>query len=160
MVSRYSRAWFSFPLCLGLLLLAPLIASAAPRGEFSPEDAAIIAEKWPEARQNPSGLRYVVLQEGDGPIPRHRQRVSVLYRGTLIDGTEFSANQDRDNPFVFRVGAGEVIVGWEEAFSEMRVGEKRILIIPFALGYGLRGNPPKIPNRSTLIFEVELLSVE
>lgn len=145
-------------------LLVALVATpalrAVPRAELSPQDAEIVAKKWPEARQNPSGLRYVVLKEGSGPTPRTRQRLTVLYRGTLLDGTEFSANLDPKNPFVFRLGAGEVIVGWEEAFSEMRVGEKRTLIVPYALGYGLRGRPPDIPNRATLVFDVELLAIE
>jgi len=159
MSSRPPRAFWRLSLLLGLFL-TPAVSLALPRGEFSAADDAIIAEKWPEARENPSGLRYVVLQEGDGPIPRPRQRLTVLYKGSLIDGTEFSAKQDPADPFVFRLGAGEVISAWEEAFSEMHVGEKRILIIPFALGYGLRGNPPKIPNRASLVFEVELLAVE
>jgi FKBP-type peptidyl-prolyl cis-trans isomerase len=101
-----------------------------------------------------------VLKEGDGDRPKPRQRLTVLYRGTLIDGTEFSAGLDPNDPFVFRLGAGEVIAGWEEAFADMRVGEKRVLILPYSLGYGLRGNPPKIPNRATLVFEVELLKIE
>lgn len=154
----------SYPLPRWLFLLvvslAATLGEAAPRGEFSAADEKIIAEKWPEARENPSGLRYVVLQEGNGPRPKIRQRLTVLYRGMLIDGTEFSAMQDPKNPFIFRLGAGEVIVGWEEAFAEMRPGEKRVLIIPYALGYGLRGNPPNVPNRATLVFEVELLAIE
>src|SRR5690606_29015903 len=116
------------PLLL-LVFLCGRTALAAPRAEFPPEDAAIIAERWPDARIKPSGLRYVVLKEGSGDIPRTRQRLSVLYRGTLLDGTEFSARLDPADPFVFRLGAGEVIVGWEEAFAEMRSGEKRLLII-------------------------------
>lgn len=160
MFSRSPRALWRMALIIGLAV-APAVAHAVPRGEFSEEDAAVIAEKWPEARQNPSGLRYVVLQEGEGPIPRPRQRVTVLYKGWLLDGTEFSAKQDPADPFIFRLGAGEVIAAWDEAFSEMQVGEKRVLIIPFALGYGLRGNPQaKIPNRASLVFEVELLAVE
>jgi FKBP-type peptidyl-prolyl cis-trans isomerase len=150
-------------LCRALLVaaLAGLwTAQAAPRSELSMADAAIVAEKWPEARENPSGLRYVVLQEGTGNRPKPRQRLTVLYRGSLIDGTEFSSGLDPKDPFVFRLGAGEVIAGWEEAFADMRVGEKRVLILPYSLGYGLRGNPPKIPNRATLVFEVELLKIE
>jgi FKBP-type peptidyl-prolyl cis-trans isomerase len=153
---RYLPHWFALvAACAG-----SLTTQAAPRAELTAEDAAIVAEKWPEARENPSGLRYIVLAEGSGDRPKPRQRLTALYRGMLIDGTEFSSGVDPNNPFVFRLGAGEVIVGWEEAFSEMRVGEKRILIIPYSLGYGLRGNPPKVPNRATLVFEVELLKIE
>jgi len=141
-------------------LAAPGTVYAGPRGDFSAEDAEIIAQKWPEAHENPSGLRYVVLKEGTGPVPKTRQRLTVVYRGSLIDGTVFNEKLDPNDPFVFRLGAQEVIKGWEEAFAEMRVGEKRVLIIPFALGYGLRGNPPAVPNRATLVFEVELLAVE
>ena len=149
----------SFSLALALLLTASGL-QAAPRGELSPQDAKTVAENWPEALEDPSGLRYVVLREGTGPRPKIRQRVSVLYRGALIDGTVFSEMIDPKEPFVFRLGAGEVIAGWEEAFADMRAGEKRLLIIPYALGYGLRGNPPSVPNRATLVFEVELLSIE
>jgi FKBP-type peptidyl-prolyl cis-trans isomerase len=144
---------------LPMLIVTPLL-EAAPRGQLSAEDARIVAEKWPEALEDPSGIRYVVLQEGAGPRPRLRQRLSVLYRGSLLDGTVFSEALDPNDPFVFSLGANEVILGWEEAFADMRAGEKRLLIIPYVLGYGLRGNPPKVPNRATLIFEVELLKIE
>lgn len=142
------------------LTTAAATAFAGPRGEFSREDAEIIQQKWPDAAEMPSGLRYVVLKPGDGPRPLQRQRLAVLYRGSLLDGREFSAALDPEKPFKFALGAREVILGWEQAFAEMRPGEKRLLIIPYALGYGLRGRPPDIPNRATLVFEVELLAIE
>jgi FKBP-type peptidyl-prolyl cis-trans isomerase len=131
-----------------------------PRAEFSRQDEEIINKKWPEAVSTPSGLRYIQLKEGTGARPLPRQRLSVLYRGMLLDGKEFSASLDPEKPFVFTLGTRRVIAGWEEAFPDMRVGEKRLLIIPYALAYGLLGRPPDIPNRATLVFEVELLAIE
>jgi peptidylprolyl isomerase len=156
LLNRALAAW------AGLLACAffALVAHAQPRVSFTPEEDQIIREKWPQALEKPSGLRYVVLQEGTGPRPRPRQRCKALYEGMLLDGTMFDRNLDRDKPFVFVVGSRQVIAGWEEAFMDMRVGEKRVLIIPYALGYGLRGRPPDIPNRATLVFTVELLGVE
>ena len=143
----------------GCLIAIP-ISHAGPRAEFPPEDEAIVLEKWPEAITSPSGLMYVLVKEGTGRRPLHGERVRVLYRGTFLDGKEFSSTLDPENPFVFTVGTRKVIEAWEEAFAKMRVGEKRILIVPYALGYGLLGRPPDIPNRATLIFEVELLGIE
>jgi FKBP-type peptidyl-prolyl cis-trans isomerase len=146
-------------LFLGTLLAAPA-ARAVPRAEFPRQDEEIINKKWPEAVSTPSGLRYIQLKEGNGARPLPRQRLSVLYRGMLLNGTEFSASVDPEKPFVFTLGTRRVIAGWEEAFPDMRVGEKRLLIIPYALAYGLLGRPPDIPNRATLVFEVELLAIE
>jgi FKBP-type peptidyl-prolyl cis-trans isomerase len=142
----------------GMTALTPL--GAAPRGEFSAEDRDIIEKRWPDAGQTASGMRYMILKEGAGPKVRNRQRVSVLYKGSLLNGVVFSEKSDAQDPFKFSVGSGEVILGWEEALLDMRAGEKRLLIIPFALGYGLRGREPDIPNRATLVFEIELLKVE
>lgn len=133
---------------------------AAPRADFSDADDAIIRENWPEAIELPSGLRYVIETEGTGSKPLSHQKVSVLYRGSLLDGTVFSQNLDETAPFRFTIGMDRVVLGWEEAILDMHVGEKRIVIIPYALGYGLRGRPPDIPNRATLVFEIELLSIE
>jgi FKBP-type peptidyl-prolyl cis-trans isomerase len=133
---------------------------AAPRGEFSAEDRDIIEKRWPDAGQTASGMRYMVLKDGSGPKVRSRQRVSVLYKGSLLNDMVFSEMSDANNPFKFSVGGGEVILGWDEALLDMRAGEKRLLIIPYALGYGLRGREPDIPNRATLVFEIELLKVE
>lgn len=146
--------------CALACAILPTGLSAAPRGEFSAEDRDIIEKRWPDAGQTASGMRYVILQDGSGPKVRNRQRVSVLYKGSLLDGTVFSEKSDANDPFKFSVGNGEVILGWEEALLDMRAGEKRLLIIPFALGYGLRGREPDIPNRATLVFEVELLKIE
>jgi FKBP-type peptidyl-prolyl cis-trans isomerase len=143
-------AWAAFP---GALV-------AGPRAEFSEDDEKIITERWPDAMTTPSGMRFVLLKDGAGPTPRYGQRIKVLFRGTLLDGTEFGKSEDPKDPFVFTLGTRKVIAGWEEAFATMRAGEKRVLIIPHALAFGLLGRPPDIPNRATLIFDVELVSFE
>ena len=107
-----------------------------------------------------SGLKYVDLVEGTGPTPRIGQTISVNYIGTLENGTKFDSSYDKGTPLQFIVGTGSVIKGWDEGLMSMKVGGKRKLIIPPSLGYGTRGSPPKIPGNSTLIFDVELLSVK
>ncbi|XP_020604238.1 peptidyl-prolyl cis-trans isomerase FKBP2-like [Orbicella faveolata] len=82
------------------------------------------------------------------------------YTGTLDDGTEFDSSIPRGEPFVFTLGVGQVIKGWDQGLLNMCEGEKRKLVIPSDLGYGQRGAPPKIPGGATLIFEVELLKIE
>ncbi|KAM7445019.1 FK506-binding protein 2A [Porites harrisoni] len=82
------------------------------------------------------------------------------YTGTLDDGTEFDSSIPRGEPFVFTLGVGQVIKGWDQGLLNMCEGEKRKLVIPSDLGYGDRGAPPKIPGGATLIFEVELLKIE
>jgi len=82
------------------------------------------------------------------------------YTGSLQDGTEFDSSIPRGSPFVFTLGAGQVIKGWDQGLLNMCVGEKRKLVIPSDLGYGDRGSPPKIPGGATLIFEVELMKID
>ena len=88
------------------------------------------------------------------------KKITVNYSGTLTDGTKFDSSYDRGTPFTFNLGAGEVIQGWDQGFAGMKVGGKRKLTIPASLGYGSQGAGGLIPPNATLIFEVELLSVE
>jgi peptidylprolyl isomerase len=108
----------------------------------------------------PSGLKYVELVEGTGVIPQTGQRIDVHYVGTLEDGTKFDSSRDRGQPFSFTIGKGQVIKGWDEGLSTMKVGGRRILTIPPDLGYGARGAGGVIPPNATLIFDVELLGVK
>jgi FKBP-type peptidyl-prolyl cis-trans isomerase len=127
--------------------------------QFSTGDAMIIAQKYPNAHRTESGLLYVVHEPGKGPTPFKGQIVSVQYVGTFLDGRKFDSSIDRGEPFNFAVGFGRVIPAWDEAFGSMRSGEKRTLIVPYWLGYGERGRG-KIPERTTLVFEVELLGID
>ena len=106
----------------------------------------------------PSGLQYKVITEGKGEIPADTCKVKVNYKGTLIDGTEFDSSYKRNEPATFR--ANQVIKGWTEALTMMPVGSKWELYIPQDLAYGARESGGQIKPFSTLIFEVELLSIE
>jgi len=105
----------------------------------------------------PSGLQYKVITEGSGDIPKPEDSVTVNYRGTLIDGTEFDSSFKRGQPATFRVTG--VIPGWTEALTKMKTGAKWELVIPSNLAYGERGNQNIAPN-ATLRFEVELISIK
>ena len=107
----------------------------------------------------PSGLKYIDLQEGTGATPQPGQTVVVHYTGTLENGTKFDSSLDRNQPFKFKIGVGQVIKGWDEGVGTMKVGGRRRLIIPAELGYGARGAGGVIPPNATLIFEVELLKI-
>lgn len=107
-----------------------------------------------------SGLKYIDLEEGTGETPKTGQMVVVHYTGTLEDGTKFDSSRDRNRPFSFKIGVGQVIKGWDEGVGTMKVGGKRQLIIPSELGYGARGAGGVIPPHATLIFDVELLETK
>ncbi len=97
--------------------------------------------------------------EGTGEEAKFGDTVKVHYIGTLIDGSKFDSSYDKGEPFVFKIGAGNVIEGWEQGIPGMKVGGKRKIKIPSNMGYGENGSPPSIPGKAGLVFEVELLEV-
>jgi FKBP-type peptidyl-prolyl cis-trans isomerase len=105
-------------------------------------------------------LQIEDLRPGNGAEAKPGQRVTVHYVGTLTDGSKFDSSRDRGEGFSFKLGAGQVIKGWDQGVAGMKVGQLRKLTIPPELGYGARGYPPVIPPNSTLVFEVELLAVK
>ena len=107
-----------------------------------------------------SGLVIEDLEVGTGPEATAGQHVQVHYTGWLTDGKKFDSSKDRNDPFVFPLGARHVISGWDEGVQGMKVGGRRKLTIPPNLGYGARGAGGVIPPNATLVFEVELLAVK
>ena len=112
----------------------------------------------------PSGLQYHDEVVGTGPQPNAGQTVNVHYTGWLYNGgtkgAKFDSSRDRGKPFSFQLGEGRVIAGWDQGVATMHVGGKRTLIIPPDLGYGARGAGGVIPPSATLMFDVELLSID
>ena len=111
-----------------------------------------------------SGLQIIDIKEGTGASPKPGQTCVMHYTGWLYEngqkGKKFDSSVDRNEPFDFPIGMGRVIKGWDEGVASMKVGGKRTLIIPAALGYGARGAGGVIPPNATLIFDVELLAVK
>ena len=103
-------------------------------------------------------IEDLVIGDGDEAIAGHQ--VTVHYTGWLTDGQKFDSSKNRDDPFIFPLGGGRVIRGWDEGVQGMKIGGTRKLTIPPALGYGARGAGGVIPPNATLVFEVELLALE
>ena len=150
-------------LAAGALALAAAGAALATGETSTPAAPAAPTAAAPAAQETTvttaSGLKYEDLQIGDGAEAKTGDRVQVHYTGWLENGTKFDSSVDRGRPFEFPLGAGRVIRGWDEGVAGMKVGGKRKLVIPAALGYGDRGAGGVIPPGATLIFEVELLKI-
>jgi FKBP-type peptidyl-prolyl cis-trans isomerase len=133
-------------------------ALAETRPELPEEDIRRIRALFPTASTTPSGLLYIDGFPGTGKArPRVGDTVTATYTGRLLDGTTFDTSAAHGGPIRFRVGIGDVIKGWDEAFLTMRKGEKRTLIIPYWLGYSGNNRPSTIPYQATVVFEVELV---
>jgi FKBP-type peptidyl-prolyl cis-trans isomerase len=154
-------------LALGGLLLgacsqqpAEDLSLKASAYRMSAADQKLVAEKFPGVPESASGLRSVVLRPGTGTAtPRHGTVVKVKYELRNLDGIvlESSEKDNKGEPLVVPIGVGRVIKAWDEAVMEMKKGEKRTIVVPHWIGYGVTGNPPKIPPYSTLVFDIELL---
>ncbi|MDR3160570.1 MAG: peptidylprolyl isomerase [Spirochaetaceae bacterium] len=123
-------------------------------------DIAEINRKYPDTLLTPSGLRYTILQDGVGSKPSPGRTVSVEYTGMFLSGEVFDASEMHGGPLEFQAGAGQIIPGWEETVLDMRVGEKRRVIIPPELAYGEQGAGGIIPGNTFLVFEMELVRVQ
>jgi len=152
-------------LTISLLLLSSM--SGCSWREDKHEDTAM-ADVGTKVHTTSSGLQYIDLKTvEDAPSPSAYQNVEVHYTGWLYDenasenkGQKFDSSVDRGQTFVFPVGAGRVIKGWDEGVITMKIGEKRRLIISSELGYGSRGAGAIIPPDATLVFDVELISIK
>jgi peptidylprolyl isomerase len=151
-------------LLLSAATVAALFAASAVAQDTKPTPAPGAEKGESKMTKTSSGLQYEDVKIGTGDSPKKGQLATVHYTGWLWEngakGKKFDSSVDRGQPFTFPVGQGRVIKGWDEGVMTMKVGGKRILLIPPDLGYGSRGAGGAIPPNATLIFEVELLEVK
>jgi len=126
---------------------------ASPKSRRAPRRAGPVVT-------TPSGLTYLITKKGTGRQAKAGETVILHYTGTLTNGVKFDSSRDLNQPFTFKLGAKQVIKGYDEGLSKMHVGDQAILVIPPALGYGAKGAGGVIPPNATLIFIVELLDVK
>ena len=151
-------------LLLSAAVAAALFAANAVAQDSKATPAPGAEKGGSKMTKTSSGLQYEDVKVGTGDSPKTGQLAVVHYTGWLwengVKGKKFDSSVDRGQPFTFPVGQGRVIKGWDEGVATMKVGGKRILLIPPALGYGSRGAGGAIPPNATLIFEVELLEIK
>jgi peptidylprolyl isomerase len=140
--------------------VTPVVAMTSGKPMSAPQSKTPIKKKMSEPITTPSGLKYVETTVGTGAVPQQGQTVEVHYTGTLENGKKFDSSRDRNQTFKFQIGTGQVIKGWDEGLSTMKVGGRRQLIIPPDLGYGARGAGGVIPPNAVLLFDVELVGVK
>jgi len=136
---------------VALVLLVVVALRRKPQPAVPPDLTGMEADE--------AGMLVKILQPGEGPVPARGSRVRVHYTGWLEDGRKFDSSVDRNRPFTFRLGRGEVIAGWDQEVALMHVGEKRRVLIPAQLAYGGQ-RAGMIPPNSNLVFDIELLGIE
>jgi FKBP-type peptidyl-prolyl cis-trans isomerase len=157
------RLFSSLALGLALILLfagcaGPATPAGAPAAAGNPANAQVASPAFPVLPV--TQLKVDDLQVGTGAEAVDGKKVSVQYTGWLVDGTKFDSSYDRNQPFAFTLGGGQVIKGWDQGVKGMKVGGKRRLTIPADLAYGSQGAGKVIPPGATLVFDVELQAVE
>ena len=135
-------------------------AAEAKRSQELPEFESWVKQNYPSAIKSPSGMYYVITQQGNGAKPTVGQTVVAHYTGKFNDGKKFDSSVDRGTPFEFKLGQGQVIKGWDEGFGLLSIGSKATLLLPYTMAYGEQGYPGAIPPKATLIFDVELIGVK
>jgi FKBP-type peptidyl-prolyl cis-trans isomerase len=149
--------------CSAILITTCLFVSCRSTSENNNKTTETGTTKMTRTR-TASGLEYEITEPGTGASPKAGNMVTVHYTGWLDNngqlGKKFDSSLDRNQPFSFRIGMGQVIQGWDEGVMSMKIGEKRRLFIPSNLGYGARGAGGVIPAHANLIFDVELISVQ
>jgi FKBP-type peptidyl-prolyl cis-trans isomerase len=150
------------PIARALLASLLLVAGALPATAAATQEGKPMEPSKDSAGKEivtSTGLKYIDQKVGAGAEAKAGDVVEVHYTGWLLDGTKFDSSRDRNRPFRFKLGAEQVIKGWDQGVAGMKVGGKRKLTIPAELGYGRQGAGSVIPPGATLIFEVELLSI-
>jgi FKBP-type peptidyl-prolyl cis-trans isomerase len=144
-----------------VLSFLTLLAACGSRGDAGSSGfSAELGVDTTKMTKAPSGLWYSDVAAGQGTVAEPGRTVHVHYTGWLPDGKKFDSSRDRNEPFAFTLGAGQVITGWDEGVKGMKVGGRRKLVLPPQLAYGEAGAPPDIPPGATLVFDVEVLDVK
>jgi FKBP-type peptidyl-prolyl cis-trans isomerase len=146
---------------IAIALTAVFVVAQTAAQKTSPTNTNVPTKVTGEGAKTPDGLVYWDIRVGNGETAKEGSHVRVHYTGWLTTGKKFDSSVDAGKPFDFTIGNGDVIKGWEEGVAGMRVGGKRQLRIPPALGYGAEGTPGgPIPPNATLIFDIQLLGVQ
>lgn len=167
MIFNCKKMKFFFLLAASIVFLAGCTTSQP--NTHTPDEATSSSSITGNISTNPSTpmnasditeLSFEITRPGDGPEAKLGDTVSVHYTGTFLDGNKFDSSLDRNIPFDFMLGQGQVIDGWDQGVQGMKVGEVRKLVVPYQMAYGEDGYPPVIPARTPLLFEVELLDIQ
>ncbi|MCL1814321.1 MAG: peptidylprolyl isomerase [Treponema sp.] len=142
-------------------LLSRIAEAAAAKAKAQRDaDLARVGAKYPGLQTDANGVQYLIQKQGTGPSPKQGSTVSINYKGMFISGEVFDASEVHGSPIVFQAGMGKVISGWDKTVLEMKLGEKRLVVIPPELAYGERGAGGVIPPNAFLVFEMELVGIE